>query len=255
VTAARAFFFLVLLVSCIAAPARARTPTEREVELFRQGNAAYEASDFKAAAEAYETLLEGGLESRDVYYNLGNAYLKEGRIGTAILNYRRALELDSSDDDARANLAYARRRTQDATPQDAPDPLPWLTAIRPGAEQAGWFYLIGLNLTAILFAAWRIVRRPAVLGTLAGIAAAITVAVGIGFFFETRAETMRNGGVVLAESAEVRSGPGADYTVAFVIHEGTEVEVGRSAGGFTEITVTPELKGWVAAEAVESISS
>lgn len=254
-TGLRAILVGVALASLVAVQARARTPTERELQLFNQGNAAYEASDFKVAAEAYETLLKSGLESRDVYYNLGNAYLKEERIGSAILNYRRALELDSSDDDARANLAYARRRTQDATPQDAPDPLPWLTAIRPGAEQAGWFYLIALNLAAILFATWRIVRRPAFLGTLAGLAAGLAVAVGIGFFFEVRVETGKNGGVVLAESAEVRSGPGADYTVAFVIHEGTEVEVGRSTGGFTEITVTPELKGWVAAEAVEGISS
>ena len=245
---------LVLALLLPSGPAFARTPTERELETFRTGNRAYEAGNYEAAVGAYESLLKTGLESRDVYYNLGNAWLKQGRLGPSILNYRRVLNLDPSDDDARANLNYARARTQDATPQEAPDPFPWLTAIRPGGERAGILYLLALNLLALLFAARRLTRwAPAALGPLVTGSAALTVVLGVLFYFEARAESRKGAGVVMVASSDVRSGPGQDYTVAFVVHEGTEVSLGRSTTGWTEITVTPELKGWVSASAVESV--
>jgi tetratricopeptide (TPR) repeat protein len=250
----RAVGIAALLLLGLAAAASARTATERELESFRQGNTAYEAGNYETAVEAYESLIAAGIESKDVYFNLGNAWLKQGRLGPAILNYRRALRLDPSDDDAAANLAYARARTQDATPQDAPDPFPWLTALRPGADTAGVFYLVGLNVFALLFALRYVLRRPpAILGPLTGTTAAVAALLAVGFWFEAEAEGKSAGAVVMAESSEVKSGPGDDYTVAFVVHEGTEVATGRTSGPWTEITVTSELKGWVASSAIEEV--
>ena len=242
------------LVLSLCGSAAARTPTEREIESYRQGNAAYEAGNYETAVQAYESLIKAGLESKDVYFNLGNAWLKQGRLGPAILNYRRALRLDPSDDDAAANLAYARARTQDATPQDAPDPFPWLTALRPGADTAGVLYLVGFNVFALLFALrYSLKKPPALLGPLTASSAAVLALLMVGFWFEARAEGESAGAVVTAESSEVKSGPGDDYTVAFVVHEGTEVATGRTSGKWTEITVTSELKGWVATRAIEVI--
>jgi uncharacterized protein YraI len=59
--------------------------------------------------------------------------------------------------------------------------------------------------------------------------------------------------VVVEIDAEVKCGPGPDYTVEFVIHEGTEVMYGRASGGWTEVTVTRELKGWVLSRAIEPV--
>lgn len=247
---------LLAMALCLPAARRAegRAPTERELSLFRQGNAAYEAGNFTAAAEAYEGILRTGLASRDVYYNLANARLKEGRLGPAILNYRRALRLDPADEDARANLEYARRRTQDATPTEVPDPLPWLSALNPGARRAGWIYLVILNLAALFFAGRRFLRRPpAFLQHLFAVTAVLAVLGGLLFFFEARAESQRVEAVVMEPVADARSGPGQDYTVAFVVHEGTEVTLGRATGGWVEVSITPELKGWVPGTAVEKV--
>jgi hypothetical protein len=178
-------------------------------------------------------------------------------VGPAILHYRRALRASPHDADARANLEYARRRTQDARPLDLPDPLPWLTAVRPGADRSAFLYLLALNMAALAFAVTRIVRDPpAVLLPLFGMFLAAALLLVLVFFWELRTETGRREGVVLSEAADVKTGPGDSYTVAFQVHEGTEVALGQSTNGWTEVSVTgPEndLKGWVAPGAVEAI--
>jgi tetratricopeptide (TPR) repeat protein len=253
-----AALILTLFAIQAAAPsAEARRPTAAEESTFARGNQAYEAGDFAAAVAAYEELLVQGVTGEDLHYNLGNANLKLGRLGPAILNYRRALRADPRDADARANLDYARRRTQDARPLDLPDPLPWLTAIRPGAERSAWLYLLAFNLAAVAFGATRLLRDPpAALKPVFGVALAVAILFGLVCLWEIRSESGRREGVVMAPVADVKTGPGDSYTVAFQVHEGTEVDLGRTENGWTEVSVASpanELKGWVAPGAVEAI--
>jgi uncharacterized protein YgiM (DUF1202 family) len=63
----------------------------------------------------------------------------------------------------------------------------------------------------------------------------------------------RKEAVVMAEEAQVRAGPGTDQTLSFRLHEGTEVEVLRTVTGWYEVKVSSELRGWIAASAVETI--
>ena len=41
-------------------------------------NQNYEAGQFEQAAAGYEAIIEAGVRNSDVYYNLGNAYFKQG---------------------------------------------------------------------------------------------------------------------------------------------------------------------------------
>src|SRR5204862_132447 len=63
---------------------------------------------FAEAAAAYEKIVAGGRVSSALYFNLGNALFKSGRIGRAIANYRLAEQLAPRDPDIRANLRFAR---------------------------------------------------------------------------------------------------------------------------------------------------
>lgn len=86
---------------------------------FQQANAA--AKDAARADELYAKAIllyeriidQGGVRNAKLYYNLGNAYFLVDDIGRAILNYRRALQLDSSDVNLRNNLAFARSQRLD----------------------------------------------------------------------------------------------------------------------------------------------
>ena len=74
---------------------------------FTKANQEYAAADFKAAIRDYEELVRAGQDSTNLFYNLGNAYFRDKDFGRAILNYERALALDSRHPEAQANLAGA----------------------------------------------------------------------------------------------------------------------------------------------------
>ena len=77
------------------------------------GAAAYKAGDFTSAAEAWQNCVDNGYQNGDLYYNLGNAYFRENRLGLAILNYEKALRFDPTNDDYEYNLKFARSMTKD----------------------------------------------------------------------------------------------------------------------------------------------
>ena len=78
---------------------------------FRQGNNAYENKQYDSAIASYSHVLSTGLESANLYFNLGNAYFKKGNLGHAIVNYLKAARLDPGNDDIRSNLQFAQRFT------------------------------------------------------------------------------------------------------------------------------------------------
>ena len=90
---------------------------------FDEGNQRYQAGDFDGALERYAQILDDGLESGELYYNIGNTYFKLGELGPAILYYERARRLMPSDGDLLANLELARSLTAD---EIAPLPGFWL---------------------------------------------------------------------------------------------------------------------------------
>ena len=90
----------------VPAAQSADVPAAADAEtLWTQANEAYLNSDYAGAVRLYESILDEGLFSMKLYYNLANAYFKTGEIGKSILFYKRALILSPSNDDIRHNLS------------------------------------------------------------------------------------------------------------------------------------------------------
>lgn len=60
---------------------------------------------------AYEAVLNRGLQSAPLYFNLASAYARQDRLGKAILYYRRALHLDPGNRKYRRGLQALQERT------------------------------------------------------------------------------------------------------------------------------------------------
>ncbi|MCX5757506.1 MAG: tetratricopeptide repeat protein [Candidatus Hydrogenedentes bacterium] len=81
-------------------------------DTFNQACTAFSKGDYTAAILSFEQLVAEGVADPAVFYNLGNAYYRSGRLGPAIANYERALALEPSFENAQENLAKAIRETK-----------------------------------------------------------------------------------------------------------------------------------------------
>ena len=93
-----------------------KTPTAKLQQIFLEASQAYDANRPADAAALYGKLVDEGYKSKELYYNLGNAYFKIGKLGLAVVNYRRALQMAPRDPDIQANLRFALQSTSASTP-------------------------------------------------------------------------------------------------------------------------------------------
>ena len=119
----------------------------------------YEQEKYQEAAALYEQLLTDEGSAPEVYYNLGGCYYKLDDIPHSILNYERALRLDPSDEDTRANLALARAKTSDkVTPASEMFFVTWWKNLCNSLSIHSWttlsvvcFVLMLLGILGLLF--------------------------------------------------------------------------------------------------------
>ena len=93
-------------------------------------------------------------------FNLANAEFRLGHLGRAILHYERALRLDPTDSEIRANLEYAGSFRFDRLDIDVENPL--LSSVRGlqdrvGPDRQGWATLL-LVWTIFGIVAWGLAR-------------------------------------------------------------------------------------------------
>jgi uncharacterized protein YgiM (DUF1202 family) len=57
----------------------------------------------------------------------------------------------------------------------------------------------------------------------------------------------------MEEKVDVLSGPAADNTVLFTVHEGTRLEVRNRRDGWYQVSLPNAMSGWVPSGAVEQV--
>ena len=227
---------------------------------FDEGNQRYQDGDFDGALERYARILDDGLESGELYYNIGNTYFKLNELGPAILYYERARRLMPGDDDLVANLELARSMTADQItllpefwlfravgwwvgllPRPA---LVWLVAVAYLTAMAGGITVILRPSTQL--ETWG--RRVAVTG------AAVTMIFGINLTVRELRLGAAEEAVIMAGEVQVQSAPSDDTALEiFAVHEGTKVRIDRRSDAWVEIVLEDSTVGWVRAEQLEPI--
>ena len=242
------FFFL-----CVAFPLVAQDAAIKDAEV------AYTKGDYKTAIELYEGLLESRGESAAVYYNLGNAYYKDGQIAPAILNYERALLMNPADGDIRFNLQMAKQRSVDnIEPIGEFFLLKWFHSMQNWASADRWgkigiaCFLLCLVCLSLFFFSRR--RRFKQIGFYSAVVLIVLVVV-TNIFASNQAEeqTNRTEAIVFSPTVTVKSSPDNSGTDLFVIHEGTKVSVKSTLGDWSEISLEDGNVGWMPSKDIVAI--
>lgn len=227
--------------------------------LWDEANTAYLRSDFRTAIRTYQEILDRGMVSAKLYYNLGNACFKDNRTGEAILYYHRALLLKPGDEDIRYNLSVAEGRTIDRI-----EPIPefflkeWLHTLRTQLGGTTWtilsLLLLALTLTSglLFLLAQRLSLRKG--GFFAGLGFGVLFLITTLFASSARREVLdHDRAVVLSSAVSVKSSPDKSATDLFVLHEGTCLTLGEALGDWQEITIADGKKGWLEKRHIEAI--
>ena len=246
--------FRILIVAVMMA-----FPAYGQESELKEAEAAYNGEDYPKAIEMYEAVLQKYGESANVYYNLGNAYYKAGKLAPAILNYERCLLLNPGDSDARFNLELVRQRTTDKI-----EPLGefffsrWFHAIQDRGSSNSWaklgvvcFILFIGCLVLFFFSRWIRLKK---IGFYCGLCLLVAVTVSNIFAGNQKEEMLnRNRAIVFSPTVTVKSSPDVSGTDLFVLHEGTDVTIKSTLGDWSEIVLADGNVGWMPSKDIQKI--
>lgn len=225
--------------------------------LFVNANTQYSEGNYAEAISIYQQQIVEQ-PSAEVYYNLGNAYFKQGELSQAILAYERALRIKPSYKDAQHNLQFAQSRIVDNIEDTQSFFLSqWLTAIRNALSLQLWMVisismfvlmLLGVFLFAFSHIVW--LRKTSFYTGLVALVISVVACANAGSLHKRdtlRAEAIITQGVVNAKSSPDHSG-----TDLFTIHEGTKVFITETIGDWACIHVGNNI-GWMQLSHLERI--
>ena len=233
-------------------------------DAFRQANSAID--DVEKANSLYEkailgyekVITEGRIKNPKLYCNIANAYLLKGDIGRAILNYRRAENLDKSDSDIQKNLSFAfSRRT---------DKVEIKTEKRILQTLVFWHYDLSMRakfiFACVCFAVFCLgltvmiwFGRRTLLTTFTVVSAILLICLIGSLAVEEYSRLVDLSGVIVAPEVVAYQGDGQNYPPSFKapLHAGTEFELVERRPGWFHIKLADGSDGWISQSTAEII--
>ena len=219
-------------------------------ENFYKANNYYNNSKYLESINIYESILAGGWESSNLYYNLGNSYFRQNQIGQSIWAYNKALKMDPRNEDLIKNLSIAEAKIKDRI--ILPDEFYFVKVygnFKSRYTLKEWLLAGGIIVlfTVVSFLIsefqilnnWKIVRVVKILMLLTVMIHLVT----LDKFFDDNDDKL---GIIIDNQVKAYSGPFyGDNSILFNINEGTEVMIKQNQKNWTEIILLDGKRGWI----------
>jgi tetratricopeptide (TPR) repeat protein len=211
---------------------------------FEMANQLYDQGKFADAKQLYERMVDRGEWSANLFFNLGNAAYRSDAPGRAILNYERALALDGTHAEARANLQWLRNQTgarvRARTWSDYAFPALSGDIFAIVAAVAGWGAIFCASAALFGRKAW---GWTTLLALVAGYA--VTGAL--------RTDQDLNVAIVTAKETAARLAPADRASVAEPLPAGSRVRVLSERGEWTYCALPGGGRGWIPDTQIERV--
>ncbi len=250
---------LLLTICFLSLNAADRKGPETVTPLFNQANSAYQSQDFDGAVNLYDSILNQGYESPNVYFNLANAHYKLGNIGPSILNYERTLKLQPDHKDATFNLRMANLRVIDKI-EEGPELLfnRWAGQLLNSRNAGQWgIFVIGFIWLTLFAVGLLLYSNKSLIKRMAFISGILFIFCAVFFLFlgiQKRSFEMNSKlGIVFVPNAYVKSAPDGQSTDLFILHEGAKVRISDEIDGWVRVELPDGKEGWIPGESIEKI--
>ena len=228
---------------------------------FDKGNKYYEKENYEAAVSSFETVLNSGKQSAELYFNLGNCYYKLHKVAPAVYNYEKALLLSPNDPEIKTNLEFARKMAiddikvipkvgfskliQDFTAKYYYDTWAWIAV--------SFAFLFLLFFVGYYFSQTTVLKRIFFVGMFLWLVG-IVLSSASGFYEKSRNANERPA-IVFAETTPLKSEPKASGQDTTVLHEGTKVFIIESIANWKKVELTDETTGWIEDNTIKEIKN
>ena len=237
-------FLLLIIISLSSAKADVDS-------IMQKGTEFYKKNQFQLSIDEYNKLINQGYAGTSLYYNLGNAHYRLGKVGYAILYYEKALKLSPTDEDVIHNLELAKLNLKDRV-----DTLPpffifnlW-EGLLAAFSVSGWTMIVYiifmlLLITSVAYFFSRSVSEQRLsFFTGVGLTAILFLSI-ILLVVKMNKEFNVKDGIVVETSVIVKSSPDNSAKDSFQIHEGLKVRVEDNVDEWAKIRLDDGKIGWI----------
>lgn len=224
---------------------------------FDRATKAYNNGEYQTAVDEYLQILDQGQHSAELYYNLGNTYYKLNQIAPSIYYYEKALLLKPNDAEIKNNLAYAQNMTLDAI-----DTMPETGFAKIynsllhflSFDQWAYVAVVFMILFVLLYIAFyyfRIASRKRLSFILSIVCLFFAVIAVVFAYLEYNAYQAERPAIVFAKESSVKSEPNKTSQEAFVLHEGTKINLLDELNDWRKIRIADGTTGWIPSEDIK----
>lgn len=249
----------VLMVLLIFFGITIQGQADRLQQLLDQANAYYNEAIYDSALITYHQILDEGVESTSLYYNIGNTYFKLRDFPSSILYYEKARKLSPSDPDVLFNLDVANSMIIDKV-----EPLPrmfyriWWERFYGMFDSDTWawislaVFVLTLAMVLLYLLANSIVMRK--VGFYSGLIFLFFTIATFGLASQKYYYTQQvSEAIIFTPTITVKSSPAANSVDLFVLHEGTKVLLLEDSGNWHKIKIANGSIGWLPKESLKGI--
>ena len=246
---AKLLIFLSFLLCVTSAWAQEGVEPQEHNTIFFRANNSYREEKYDAAIQDYEQLINSGLRSANVFYNLGNSYLRTGNKGKAVLYYERAFRMRPRDADIRANRRFAQAlvegNAQLSDEQWYRRAFFFLRGFLSANEMAFiasvlYFAIMILIILSIRFKLQRKLFYYS--GAILSFFLVIALPSLISGIHESE---FQEKAVIMVEEIAVRFEPNDDATEHFRLYEGAVIQITRSQENWHQVRRGDGKMGWL----------
>lgn len=224
---------------------------------FETANGYFRDKEYGPAIDTYESIVARGVESAPLYYNLGNAYFRNGDLGRAVLNYMKARKLAPADNDIRDNLEFAKQYTNIQMEGVKLNPISSFLESLVGTYRLNtlaWvssaIFILFMILLSLRYGLG--IRNAAVRVGIVTVLIFLVIASWL-TTFKYRNDYLTQRAVIIAEECPVTTGPSDESDIELEAAPGLVVEILSESGDYYNVLFENKRRGWIKKELVAEI--
>ena len=235
-------------------------------QVFELANKQYVNENYSLAISLYDSIITTGLESSELYYNLGNCYYKTNDWANAIWNYEKSLQLKHNEKTIH-NLKLANLKIIDRIV-----PLPqlfykkWWNNLNQTFNTQFWQILALLSIGFIFI--FRIISlftslKSKLFTKIFSVTTVVLLFLAHGNLkypeslnpssYPFHNNFCKKEAIIFSETATVNSAPSIRSANIFTLHSGSKVEIINIIGDWINIKIANGNSGWVAQNSIKEL--